>query len=99
MKTVDFPIGSKVELIREYSGLQKGCTGEIVDIDMFDDVTITNIQGDYIPYCEDCDSYDCCCLDIEDYQDNHCKNEREYVPIKYLKVISVPQTDTLILLL
>ena len=98
MDIYDFPIGSKVELVEDYQGLQEGATGIVVS-DSGYDVLVNNIQGDYYPYCEDCESSSCGCKYEEEFSEYYSLQECWYIPKQYLKVISVPQTDTLILLL
>lgn len=98
MTLQDIPIGSKVELTRDVDGLSKGSTG-IVIYTSSGRLDIDHIEGEYTPYCDDCDSHTCGCNDEEDWEwDHHSDDDFTIYDIKHIKVLSTPQVDTLILL-
>ena len=99
MKMIDIPIGSKVELTRDLDGLSKGSTG-IVCSNSFSCIYINHIEGYYTPWCDYCDSHTCGCNEEEDWSDiNDPLDDFAIYDIKYIKVLSTPQVDTLILLI
>ncbi len=62
-------IGKDVVLIRGYNQLLPGSTGIICSISSDGlSCTIKNVVGTIAQYCDDCDEYDCGCLDPLPYE-------------------------------
>jgi hypothetical protein len=100
MKNLEIENGCIVQLTGGYHGLEEGSTGIVVNYTSGDYwITINNIKGCYTPYCYYCDEYDCGCTDQEEWNDNHSNIDIFTTEKVFLKVISAPEADTLILLI
>jgi hypothetical protein len=96
----EFKDGCRVQLTDDYDGLEEGVTGIVLDYYPGSSyISMNYIKGKYTPYCEDCDDHYCDCIDQEDWSENHSDIDEVEIPRSYLKVISAPEADTLILLI